>query len=275
MATFGLFLPHREDAVAAARHAEELGLDMVTISDHLHGARTWEPWTVLTWIAASTERIKVAPNVLGLPYRHPPVIAKMAETLHRLSGGRVVLGIGAGGSDTEFEAFGVPVRSPREKVDAFEEALRIIRGLWEEERFSFQGEHYSVREARIEPRPGRIPIWIGAYGDRMVELTGRYADGWLPSLMYISLDRAAEKMERLRKAAEAAGRDASEITMALNLWLRIEDGAEPRRGQIAGGVDRVVEEVGSVLEAGFTHLNFAVSGDEQRATLAREVLPKL
>ncbi|HEX6209076.1 MAG TPA: LLM class flavin-dependent oxidoreductase, partial [Actinomycetota bacterium] len=257
------------------RHAEELGLDMVTISDHLHGVRTWEPWTVLTWIAAGTSRIRVSPNVLGLPYRHPAVIAKMAETLHRLSEGRVVLGIGAGGSDAEFEAFGLPVRSPGEKVDAFEEALRIIRGLWEEETFSFRGEHYAVEEARIEPRPGHIPIWIGAYGDRMIELTGRYADGWLPSLMYVSLDRAAGKMEQLRAAAEAAGRDPAEITMAVNVWARIEDGAEPRRGQIAGGVDRVVEETARVLEAGFDHLNFTVSGEEQRARLAEEVLPGL
>lgn len=275
MATFGLFLAHKEDPVAAARQAEELGLDMVTVSDHLHGGPTWEPWTVLTWIAAATERIRVAPNVLGLPYRHPAVTAKMAETLHRLSGGRLVLGLGAGGSDSEFEAFGLPVRERGEKVDAFEEALRIIRGLWEEESFSFQGEHYTVSEARVEPKPGLVPIWIGAYGDRMIGLIGRYADGWLPSLMYISLDRAAEKMDRLRAAAEDAGRDPEEITFALNVWLRIEDGAEPRRGQIAGSLDRVVEELSAVLGRGFTHLNFAASGQEQRARLAEEILPKL
>ena len=279
MATFGLFLAHKEDPVASARRAEELGFDMVTISDHLHGGSpTWEPWTALTWIAAATESIRVAPNVLGLPYRHPAVTAKMAETLQRLSGGRLVLGIGAGGSDQEFEAFGLAVRSPGQKVDAFEEALRITRGLWEEESFSFQGEHFTVRDARIEPRPETpIPIWVGAYGDRMIGLIGRYADGWLPSTLYISLDRASEKMERLRAAAEAGGRDPGEITCALNVWLRIEEGAEARKGQIAGGVDEVVEGLSRLLERGFTHLNFATSGDpeEQRGLLTEEVLPKL
>jgi len=279
MATFGLFLAHKEDPVASARRAEELGFDMVTISDHLHGASpTWEPWTALTWIAAATERIRVAPNVLGLPYRHPAVTAKMAETLQRLSGGRLVLGIGAGGSDTEFQAFGLPMRSPGEKVDAFEEALRIIRGLWEQESFSFEGERYTVGEARIEPKPeGRIPIWVGAYGDRMIEVIGRHADGWMPSTMYIALDRASDKMERLRATAEAAGRDPDEITCALNVWLRIEEDAEARKGQIAGGTDEVVEALSGLLERGFSHLNFATSGDleEQRGRLAEEILPKL
>jgi len=279
MATFGLFLAHREDPVASARGAEELGFDMVALSDHLHGTSpTWEPWTALTWIAAATERIRVAPDVLGLPYRHPAVTAKMAQTLQRLSGGRLVLGIGAGGSDAEFEAFGLEVRSPGEKVEAFEEALRIIRGLWEQESFSMRGEHFAVSEARIKPKPETpIPIWVGAYGDRMIELIGRHADGWLPSTLYISLDRASEKMEHLRAAAEAAGRDPDRITCALNVWVRIEEGAEPRKGQIAGGVEEVVEGLSGLLERGFTHLNFATSGDpeEQRGLLAEEVLPKL
>jgi alkanesulfonate monooxygenase SsuD/methylene tetrahydromethanopterin reductase-like flavin-dependent oxidoreductase (luciferase family) len=176
----------RSDPVAEARHAEELGFDLVTVWDHLHGNRpSFETWTLLTWIAASTSRISVGPNVLGLPYRNPVVTAKMGETLHRLSGGRLVLGLGAGGNDHEFEAFGLPVRPPREKIESLEEAVTIIRGVWFAPSFSFEGRHYRTVGAEVEPKPSpAIPIWLGTYGRQALELTGRTADGWLPSMAY-------------------------------------------------------------------------------------------
>ncbi len=130
---FGLSLRTSADADVGedAREAERLGFELVTAMDHLPGSRpSLETWTAMTWAAAATERIKVAPNVLGLPYRNPAVTAKMAETLHRLSGGRLILGLGAGGSNAEFDAFGLPVREAKEKIDAFEEALAVMRGLW-------------------------------------------------------------------------------------------------------------------------------------------------
>jgi len=166
------------DPVAEARRAEELGFDFVSLSDHLHGTRpTFETWTLLTWIAASS-RIRLATNVLGLPYRHPTVLAKMAESLDRLSGGRLILGLGAGGSDQEFRGFGLPLHSPGEKVDALDEAIDVIRGLWGTPSFSFDGRHYRTEGAEVEPKPAHaIPIWLGTYGDRAVELTGRKADG--------------------------------------------------------------------------------------------------
>src|SRR5436309_16069779 len=100
------------DPVGDARHAEALGFDFVSCSDHLHGTYpTFETWTMLAWIAASTSRIRIATNVLGLPYRPPAVVAKMAETFDRLSGGRVILGLGGGGSDEEFRAFGLAERT--------------------------------------------------------------------------------------------------------------------------------------------------------------------
>src|SRR5580704_10835140 len=129
---FGLiygFTPFAADRlIAEAREAESLGFDLFCVADHLHGAHpTPEPWTALTWIAALTERISVMTNVLGLPYRAPAVTAKMAETLSRLSGGRLVLGIGTGGYDREFSAFGLAERSPGQKVGALSEAVQIIR----------------------------------------------------------------------------------------------------------------------------------------------------
>jgi alkanesulfonate monooxygenase SsuD/methylene tetrahydromethanopterin reductase-like flavin-dependent oxidoreductase (luciferase family) len=125
------------DPAAAASKAEELGFDFVSASDHLHGGRpTYEPWTMLSWIAAATSRIRVATRVLAVPYRPPAVLAKMAETLDRLSGGRLILGLGGGAVDQEFRAFGLGVRSPRDKVDGLAEAIRILRGVWSQPRFT-------------------------------------------------------------------------------------------------------------------------------------------
>src|SRR5436305_6742284 len=102
----------------------------------------YELWSMLSWIAASTSRIRVATRVLGVPFRHPSVLGKMAETLHRLSGGRLILGLGAGASEEEFGALGLPVASPRDRVDGLGETIRIVRGLWSEPSFTFEGLHY-------------------------------------------------------------------------------------------------------------------------------------
>src|SRR5919106_3522112 len=128
------------DPVAEARRAEDLGFDFVSASDHLHGeAPTFEPWTMLSWIASATSRVRMATRVLAVPYRNPAVVAKMAETFDRLSGGRLLLGLGGGYSDEEFVAFGLGLRSPGEKVDGLEEAVRIAHGLWSQEQFTFTG----------------------------------------------------------------------------------------------------------------------------------------
>jgi alkanesulfonate monooxygenase SsuD/methylene tetrahydromethanopterin reductase-like flavin-dependent oxidoreductase (luciferase family) len=128
---FGLNVSAGEDPVGDAVRAEALGFDFVSAFDHLHGeAATYEPWTLLTAIAARTTRLKVATRVLAVPYRHPAVLAKMAETLDRLSGGRLILGLGGGHDDREFAAFGLPARSAPEKIEGLDEAVRVLRGLW-------------------------------------------------------------------------------------------------------------------------------------------------
>lgn len=254
-----------------------LGFDFVSVWDHLHGDRpSYETWTLLTWIAASTERIGVATNVLGLPYRAPAVLAKMAETLDRLSGGRLILGLGAGGSDEEFRAFGVPDRSPGEKVEALEEALRILRGLWTGAGFSFEGRHYRVRPAEIEPQPEHpIPVWVGAYGPRALRLTGRLADGWIPSMPYAPPGVVAGMLGRVREAAAAAGRDPDGLTYAYNVSVRIGDGtAVPN--VVTGTPEQVTEELEGLLRMGFTALNFWLPDrEEQRERLARDVVRRI
>ncbi|MGE5286960.1 MAG: LLM class flavin-dependent oxidoreductase [Micromonosporaceae bacterium] len=171
------------DPVADARRAEDLGFDFVSASDHPCGTHpTFETWTMLSWIAAATTRIRVGTRVLGVPYRPPPIVAKMAETLDRLSGGRLILGLGGGYSDEEFRAFGLRVPSPGEKVTGLEEAILIARGLWSRRAFTFEGRHYRTDAADVEPKPSRpIPIWLGTFGERALAVTGRVADGWIPS----------------------------------------------------------------------------------------------
>ena len=276
---FGAFLSAApgKDPAQAAEHAESLGFEMVTVFDHLHGrSPSVEPWTLLTWVAARTERVRVGTNVLGLPFRHPAVLAKMAETLDRLSGGRLVLGLGAGSGGDEFRAFGLAERSPGEKVEALEEALRIIRGLWTEGPFTLEGRHFTVREARIEPRPGHpIPIWFGVYGDRMLEVLGRYADGWIPSFFFLPPEGAFEKLQRLRAAAEAVGRDPDALTYAYNVWTRVDESARPKKGQVAGAPEQIAETLAGFVRGGFGFLNLSSEGDpvEQRERLAKEVIP--
>ena len=268
------------DPMGEARRAEELGFDFVGVTDHLHGTRpTYETWTLLTWIAASTSRVGLATEVLGLPYRAPSVVAKMAESLDRLSGGRLILGLGAGGSDEEFRGFGLPIRSPREKIDALEEAIEIIRGMWSTPSFSFEGKHYRTDGAELEPKPERpIPIWLGTYGDRAIELTGRLADGWIPSYPFAPPEVAGPKMERIKRAAEKAGRDPDSLVYAYNVGVRVDEQATPRPGRmVSGGPNEVAETLAGFIRLGFTALNLwpVGGGAEQHERLAREVVPVL
>jgi probable F420-dependent oxidoreductase len=268
------------DPAAAARKAEQLGFDFVSASDHLHGRRpTYEPWTMLSWIAAATSRIRVATRVLAVPYRHPAVLAKMAETLDRLSGGRLILGLGGGALDQEFHAFGLGVRSPRDKVDGLAEAIRILRGVWSQPRFTFEGRLYQTDGAELEPKPDHsIPIWLGTYGQRALALTGQLADGWIPSLGYAPPEQIPGLRERVLAAARAAGRDPDELTCAYNLGVRIDERADPEPSVVAGAPDAVIERLRSLAELGFTAMNFIPVGpgqEEQIERLAREVLPTL
>jgi probable F420-dependent oxidoreductase len=268
------------DPVDTARRAEELGFDFVSASDHLHGRQpTYEPWTLLSWIAAATSRIRVATRVLAVPYRPPAVLAKMAASFDRLSGGRLILGLGGGAVDEEFRAFGLPVRSPRDKVDGLEEAIRVARGLWSQPSFSFHGRLYRTDGAELEPKPDRrIPLWLGTYGNRALALTGRLADGWIPSLGYAPPERVVAMRERVLAAARAAGRDPAEITCAYNVGVRVDERAEARPDEVVGPPEAVAERLVGFLELGFTALSLIPLGPgerEQVERLAREVVPAL
>jgi probable F420-dependent oxidoreductase len=268
------------DPVADTRRAEDLGFDFVSISDHLHGEQpNYETWTLLSWIAAATSRIRVATRVLATPYRSPAVLAKMAESLDRLSGGRLILGLGGGYSDEEFRAFGLGVPTPRDKVDGMAEAIGILRGMWSQPALDFQGRRYHTEGARIEPKPDhRIPIWLGTYGNRALAVTGRLADGWIPSLGFAPPERITGMRDRVLAAARQAGRGPEDLTLAYNVVVRIDEHAEPEASTVSGSAAAVAERLRGFLGLGFTALNLMADGpgeDEQVERLAREVLPEL
>jgi probable F420-dependent oxidoreductase len=266
------------DPVRDARRREELGFDFLTVSDHLHGTHpTYETWTLLTWAAAHTERIGLLTNVLGLPYRPPAVVAKMAESLDRLSGGRLTLGLGAGGNNEEAEGFGLEVRSPGEKIEALGEAIEVIRGAWTEDYFTYRGRYYHTGGANIVPKPKRrIPVWVGAYGPRGLEMTGRLADGWSPSLPYLPLERAVEAGKIIRRAEADAGREPGAVVFNYNMAIRIGGRARDDR-TVAGTPEEIVERLRTFVEAGFISMSFWPIGDqdEQTARLATEIVPVL
>jgi alkanesulfonate monooxygenase SsuD/methylene tetrahydromethanopterin reductase-like flavin-dependent oxidoreductase (luciferase family) len=201
--------------------ADRSGLDLVGVQDHPYQRRFFDTWTLLAYAAGRTERVRLVPDVLNLPLRMPTVIAKSAASLDVLSGGRVELGIGAGAFWDAVEAMGGPRRTPGQSVDALEEALQIVRGFLSGERsVTVEGEHYRVRGARPGPPPAHpVGIWIGAYGPRMLRLTGRVGDGWLPSLggHYLTPEDAPKHHAAIDEAAWEAGRDPDEILRVANV----------------------------------------------------------
>jgi len=207
--------------------ADRCGLDVVGVQDHPYQWRFFDTWTLLAYAAGRTERVRLVPDVLNLALRLPSVIAKSVASLDVLSGGRVEVGIGAGAFWDAVEAMGGPRRTPRESVDALEEALMILRGFWSGERsVRFEGQHYQVTGAHPGPQPAhRVGIWLGAYGPRMLRLTGRLADGWVPSLggHYLSPEDAPKGHAAIDEAARRAGRDPNEIERVLNIMVPLDD----------------------------------------------------
>ena len=270
----------RSDPIAEARRAEELGFDLVAVWDHPHGEQaSFEAWTFMTWIAAHTTRIRIASDVLSLPFRLPALIAKMAETLDRLSGGRLILGLGAGYMDHEFAAYGAPVRPPAEKIEALEEALRIIRGVWTEPVFTYDGKYYRNEEARLEPKPAphdpdlarRLP----AEGPRPHRPPRRRldpVDGLSPPCGGPGGDGPRPFGRRARRARSRT-RSTTPTTSAF-----ASAGRRPRTPTVRSPASRTRwrRVLAALLGLGFTVLNLSIAGDrdEQMRRLAEDVPPR-
>lgn len=267
--------------VADAMRAEALGYDFISANDHPCGSEpSYELWTMLTWIAAKTTHIKVASRVLGVPYRAPAMVAKMAESLDRFSNGRLILGVGGGYSDGEFKAFGLRVPgSPREKIEGLEEAVRIIRGLWTSPRLSFEGKHHHTDEAELEPKPAHeIPIWLGTFGKRALSVTGRVADGWIPTFSMATPEDIPAMRDRIFGSARASKRDPADITLVYNIDFQITDRAPGRGGVLTGAPEEIAEQLSNFAALGFSAMNFSPAGPNparEIERLAQEVLPAL
>ena len=206
-------------AVEQAVRADAAGIDLIGIQDHPYQWRFHDTWTLLSAIAARTNRVTLFPDVANLPLRPPAMLAKAAATLDLLSRGRVELGLGAGGFWDAIKAMGGPVRTPGESVQALEEAIEVIRLVWSGKRgLRYNGRFYQLAGLNAGPVPGhQIGIWLGAYKPRMLALTGRAADGWVPSLGRSAPEDLGEAAARVDDAARAAGRDPSAIRRVLNV----------------------------------------------------------
>jgi alkanesulfonate monooxygenase SsuD/methylene tetrahydromethanopterin reductase-like flavin-dependent oxidoreductase (luciferase family) len=258
-----------EETVDRIVAAERAGLDLVGVQDHPYQRRFLDTWTLLSYAAARTERIRLVTDVVNLPLRQPAVLAKAAASLDLLSGGRVELGIGAGAFWEAVEAMGGPRRTAKESVDALEEAIAILRAFWSGERsVTVEGEHYTVRGAKPGPPPAHpIGLWIGAYGPRMLRLTGRLGDGWLPSLggNYLDPTDVPAAQAKVDEGAERAGRDPARIERAVNVM------------GLQGPPDSWADELARVVELGFTTILVSPPGDGEDVLqwLGADTAPRL
>lgn len=223
--SFGSFItpanaaPQR--AVRLAQLSEQVGLDLVTFQDHPYQAGFLDSWTLISYVAARTERISISGNVTNLPLRPPAVLARSVASLDLLTGGRIELGIGAGGFWDAIEAMGGRRLQPGESVQALDEAITLIRELWDTEQrggIRFDGTFYQLRGAKRGPSPAHpVGIWIGAYKSRMLRLTGRLGDGWLPSEPYLQPGDLTRANRIIDESAAAAGRRPADIRRLLNV----------------------------------------------------------
>ena len=262
--------------VALAQLSEQVGLDLVTAQDHPYQPRFHDTWTLLSWIAGATDRIHLAPNVLNVPMRMPSVLARSAASLDLLSHGRVELGLGAGGFWDAMESMGVERLTPGEAVNGLEEAMEILRGMWDLSRsipLTTHGTHHRVEGAERGPAPAhRIPLAIGAKGPRMLDLIGREGDGWILPGGQGGLTMLEDGSRRIDDAARTAGRDPREIRRILNMNGRFAASAS---GALFDGpweewTEQLVE---LATEGGLS--TFVLAGDDPAAieTFATKVAP--
>ncbi len=222
--------PRWADIAAMARAAEDAGFDAVWVSDHVGfgdpdaaWSGAWESWTLLSALAVATDRVWLGTYVTAVPYRNPALLAKMAETLDEVSGGRVVLALGAGWNEPEFAAFGFPFER---RFDRFEDGLRIITSMLRTGRADHEGHLEHARGALIRPRgprPGGLPVMVGAAAPRMLRLAAELADEWNAGMRTPAA--LAPLVARLDEACVAVGRDPATIRRSAEAMVAI--GAEP------------------------------------------------
>lgn len=278
----GLMLPMGQDDALGRPHpfetlramaiaADAAGLDSVWGADHLIFRPEDEPgapsrgihecWTVLTAVAAVTRRVQIGPLVLAMPFRNPALLAKMATTLDEVSGGRLILGLGCGWHEPEFDAFGVPFDH---RVGRFEEALEIVLPLLRGERVTVDGRWHQARDAELvppSPRRGGPPILIAGRQPRMLSLVARHAQLWNAAWFGVP-EQAAELDERIaraRAACEAVGREPASLVLTAGVFVSFPElvegpNEEAPPNAMTGTVDEVGRQLATYGERGVEHV---------------------
>jgi len=221
--TFGLSLYPSVDGLAETRQltkaADAAGLDYLGIQDHAYNPGFLDVWTLISYLAAETERISFFPDVADLQLRPPTILAKAVASLSVLSGGRIVLGVGGGASAGGIAAMGGTRRSGPEMVAFTEEALQIMRTALAGDVVEFHSDQHAVAGYEAGPLPlAPIPLWLGSQGPRMLAVTGGSSDGWVPALSTYTPPSAVPAAHALiDEAARSAGRDPAEVRRIYNV----------------------------------------------------------
>lgn len=261
------------DAVAKfARAAEAAGIDGLGFTDHPAPSHKWlnsgghdalDPFVALAVVGASTERLRLIPNIVVLPYRNPFVVAKAAASLDALSGGRFVLSVATGYLRSEYRALGVDFE---DRNQLFDEALTVLRGAWTTDEFSFEGSGYTAGGVTVNPKPAHIPIWIGGNSALTRRRVAEHGDGWNPfpapavlaktarTTPLEGLDDLAPMLDHLWRHVDEAGRDRADIDIAFTTGLPgpADDGFEP---------DAHLEQLDRMAQIGVTWNSISVPGD--------------
>jgi probable F420-dependent oxidoreductase len=254
--------PRWSDILAMAQTAESIGFDAIWISDHVgfgdpegEWSGAWESWTLLSALAAATTRVALGNYVLAVPFRNPALLAKMAETLDEISGGRVILGLGAGWNEPEFTSYGVPYD---DRFRRFEDALRIITEMLRRGSSTHDGHTIQTRSARIAPRgprPDGLPVMVGANGPRMLRLTAELADHWNGGMP--GLDEAREMLEEMDGVCREVGRDPATLTRSAEVLVRTiaaPDEVPAEEHEIRGEPEAIAAQLRAFGDLGLDHL---------------------
>lgn len=257
-----------EDLLAICRHAEATGWDGIWFADHFMpnqadtSGPTAEALTTVTALAAAVPRVRLGTLVCGNTYRHPAVLAKMAAGVDIVSGGRFVLGIGAGWQENEHAAYGIPFYTVGERLRRLDEACQVIRGLFNDDQTTFEGRYYQVKDAPLAPKPLQrpLPLLVGGGGEKVtMRIAARYADEWN---VWGSPETLRHKMTILDRHCAEAGRDPKSIRRSAQALLFLDDDpavqerarAAAPRPVIAGNTEAVRAVVKGYADAGVDEL---------------------
>jgi alkanesulfonate monooxygenase SsuD/methylene tetrahydromethanopterin reductase-like flavin-dependent oxidoreductase (luciferase family) len=270
-----------EKHIAVARQG---GFDTIWVEDHMNwGDKSHlECFTNLAWLAGRHPDMSYGTMVCGQAFRNPSLLAKMASNLHLLTGGKFILGLGAGNNPGEHYEYGYTFLPPAERIAQTEEAIRVIRALWTDSPASFEGRHYSIHNAFSSPLPSSIPLMIGGMGEKkLLKLVAQYADWWCADIAHVDVVR--HKVEVLKEHCRQVDRDPSEIVHAQDVWISVEDDSSravrwDNVHIVAGNPEEVAAELRQYIDLGARHLQIRFMDYPHTAGMERfieRVMPRL